>query len=1158
MSNPLIKEMIKYTKYNSLLDDIKNKTKNLSITGVTDAALPHLIYSLYNYSGILPLVVCPNASSAKKMIQDFKYYSTTDIVYFPAREVTYYTYDTQSREIENARVHVINKLLNNEECIIVTTIEAIMQKMLPKENYMGLSLTLKQGETASLECIAASCSKMGYSRVELVEGPGQFSVRGGLIDIFSPDMKEPVRLEFFGEEIDSIRSFDIDTQRSKNILDKFELTFSTEFVLSEKQILTGIEEIEKVIATGNLNDLLVEKMTDDIEKIKQGEVVSVINKYFDFFVPNAVTLIDFLEDRYNIYFNEITRLSARSEAVIFENEETLRLMTEKGEIYPQKTFKYYSFNEIEQRYTSLPLIYLERINQGRVLHAKRKEYSFSCREVNFFRSAVDIFKSDIKRYISEKKAVVLVFSTLARVESIKNILLDAEVNVKYVQDISMIDDLEAGRIYITTGFITSGFSYDDFNFVVITEPVSGTSSKSQKSSKDFLGAAINSYDDLKVGDYVVHVDHGIGKYLGIEQVDINDTVKDYIKLEYQDGGVLYIPVTSLDSIKKYACEDGFLPKVNKLGTKTWKETKEKVGKHVQNIAKELVKLYAKRKMAKGFAFSPDTPWQQEFEQDVEFELTEDQVRCTNELKQDMESSKPMDRLLCGDVGYGKTEVAIRGAFKAVMDSKQVAYLVPTTVLSLQQFNVFKSRMDPYGINVEMLSRFKTPKEQEKILKGLADGTVDIVVGTHRLLSKDVKFKDLGFLIIDEEHRFGVKHKEEIKKYRSEVDVLSMTATPIPRTLHMSMIGIRDISVILEPPKERLPVHTYVLEYSDSVIREGIEKELDRDGQVFYLSNRVDNIDAVASKVRALAPNARVDVAHGQMTPQAIEDVMIRFMNHETDILVCTTILESGIDIPNANTIIVENADRLGLAQLYQIRGRVGRSNRLSYAYVTYARNKALSDEADKRLKAIKDFTEFGSGFKIALRDLEIRGAGNLLGSEQSGHMLSVGYDMYVSLLEKAVEAEKQALEGKEAEEIAIPKFDDVKINVEVSANIPNEYIKDSVIKMEMYQKLSNAENDDSLQDVIDEMIDRFGQMPRDTENLLDIIKIRNKCRSLGISEVKVQGEFLLFVSKYVKNTVKYRLTNNSKRDILSYIEVALTNFEKTLGIYEEKGRKLNE
>lgn len=1148
MSNPLVKEMIKYTKYNELLGDIKNKTNNLSIIGVTDAALPHLIYSLYNYSGVLPCVVCPNVSSAKKIIQDFKYYSDIDIEYFPAREITYYTYDTQSREIENARVHVINKMVNHQECIIVTTIEALMQKMLPKENYMGLSIVLKQGENCSIDYITEVCSKMGYSRVELVEGPGQFSVRGGLIDVFSPDLSEPVRIEFFGDEIDSIRTFDIATQRSKNVLSKFELSFSTEFVLSEEQLKKGISELENLVGSGKIAEPLAEKITDDIERVTRGEIASVLNKYFDVFVPKNATLIDFLGDRYNVYFNEVTRLIARSEALTFENEETQRLMTEKQEIYPEKTFKYYSFDELVERYKSLPLIYLERINQGRVLHAKRKEYNFSCREVNFFRSSVDIFKSDVKRYIDEKKAVVLVFPTLARVESIKNLLLDVGINVKFVQDISMIDSLEQGKVYITSGVITAGFIYDEFNFVVITEPVSGTANKPLKSSKEFLGNAISSYSDLKVGDYVVHVDHGIGKYLGIEQVEINDTVKDYIKLEYQDGGVLYIPVTSLDSIKKYACEDGFVPKVNKLGTKTWKETKEKVGKHVQNIAKELVKLYAKRKMAKGFAFSPDTPWQQEFEQDVEFELTEDQVRCVSELKQDMESEKPMDRLLCGDVGYGKTEVAIRGAFKAVMDSKQVAYLVPTTVLSLQQFNVFKARMEPYGINVEMLSRFRTKKEQEKVLQGLADGTVDIVVGTHRLLSKDVKFKDLGFLIIDEEHRFGVKHKEEIKKYRSEVDVLSMTATPIPRTLHMSMIGIREISVILEPPKERLPVHTYVLEYSDSVIREGIEKELDRDGQVFYLSNRVENIDSIASKVRALAPNARVDVAHGQMTPQAIEDAMIRFMNHETDILVCTTILESGIDIPNANTIIVENADRLGLAQLYQIRGRVGRSNRLSYAYITYARNKALSDEADKRLKAIKDFTEFGSGFKIALRDLEIRGAGNLLGSEQSGHMLSVGYDMYVSLLEKAVEAEKQALEGKSVDEVDMPKFDDVKISLEVSANIPNEYIKDSVIKMEMYQKLSNATDDAMLQDVIDELVDRFGELPHDTENLLDIIKIRNKCRALGISEVKIQGEFLLFISKYVKNTVKYRLTNNSKRDILSYVEVALTNFEKTLGI----------
>ena len=608
-----------------------------------------------------------------------------------------------------------------------------------------------------------------------------------------------------------------------------------------------------------------------------------------------------------------------------------------------------------------------------------------------------------------------------------------------------------------------------------------------------------------------------------------------IGLSLAPSAVSQVGLTSetIDAETKYVCEEGFTPKLNKLGTKEWEVTKAKVTKHVSSMAKELVMLYALRSKLEGYAFSKDTPWQKDFESDFEYELTNDQEVAIEEMKKDMESPKPMDRLLCGDVGYGKTEVAIRGAFKAVMDSKQVAYLVPTTVLSLQQFNVFKERMDKFGINVEMLSRFKTPKEQKEILQKLENGEIDIVIGTHRILSDDVKFKDLGFLIIDEEHRFGVEDKEKIKKYRKNVDVLSMTATPIPRTLHMSMIGIRDVSVISEPPLERLPVHTYVSEYNESLIKDAIDKELLRDGQVFYISNRVENIESVVAKVKSMVPEARVSFAHGKMTPSQIEDTMIDYMNKKIDILVCTTILESGIDIPNANTIIIENADRLGLAQLYQIRGRVGRSNRLAYAYITYNKNKVLTEEAMKRLNAIKDYSEFGSGFKIALRDLEIRGAGNVLGKEQHGHMMMVGYDMYVNLLNKAIEKEKMNIE-----KIEDLSYEDVKISLDVSCNISDEYISDSVIKIEMYQKLSNTKNEQDITDVIDELIDRFGDIPKETLNLIEIVRIRNKCKEIGINEVKIQGDFLWFIKK-PKNHIKYRLTNDIKRDILSFVNKTL-------------------
>ena len=690
------------------------------------------------------------------------------------------------------------------------------------------------------------------------------------------------------------------------------------------------------------------------------------------------------------------------------------------------------------------------------------------------------------------------------------------------------------------------------NLVLLAEDISGTNlNNNKKHSKDFLGEILNSYNDLNVGDFVVHETHGIGIYLGVETVETYGTVKDYIKIQYKDSGVLYVPVTSLECIKKYVCDEGFIPKINKLGTKDWEKTKTKAEKHIKDIAKDLIQLYAKRESAKGFAFYADTPWQNEFESDFEYELTEDQKRCIEEMKKDMESEKPMDRLLCGDVGYGKTEVAIRGAFKAVMSSKQVAYLVPTTVLCLQQYNVFKHRMEEFGVRVEMLSRFKTPKEQKEIIEGIENGSIDIVVGTHRLLSSDVKFKDLGFLIIDEEHRFGVQHKETIKKYRTGVDVLSMTATPIPRTLHMSMIGIRDVSVILEPPLERMPVHTYVMGYDNEVVKQAIEKEMDRDGQVFYLNNRVENIEEVASKVRSLVPNAKVAFAHGQMPPREVEDIMLKFMEREIDVLVCTTILESGIDIPNANTIIVENADRLGLAQLYQIRGRVGRSSRLAHAYITYDKRKVISEDAEKRLTAIKDYTEFGSGLKVALRDLEIRGAGNLLGREQHGHITDIGYDMYYAMLDKAIKEEKANLTGEKVDNLNSSDYvnNDVKISIDVSANIPDRYISSSNIKIEMYQKLSNADDEEKLRDVTLEFIDRFGNIPKELENLISIIDIRNICRKLNITELKCKGEYFTILPF----DLKFRLTKDKKSDILLNIKGTLNGIYKSQILKDGKG-----
>jgi len=1153
--NVLVEEPIKFSKFNQLVKDIEKGNENLSILGLTDSQNAHMIYSLYNYSKKNPVIVCPNVTSAKKMIQDLKFYSNTEIVYFPAREIIYYESDIESREIENARVYCINKILSNDSCIIVTTIEALMQRMLPKSSYENKSIKFKEMAEISLDDVVKTLVELGYSKHDIVEAKGEFAVRGGIIDVFDINQDSPYRIELFGNEIDSIREFDIETQKSTNSVTEFEITFSNEYIISNKKKEKVLDILRSEVEEDISKDLR-NKIKEDIEKIEENGPYKNIYQYFNLFLDEDITILDYLEDR-AIYFADTSRCFERAKGIIAENNETLKIMLDKNIVHPKYAFKYNKFEEdIEVKYKHLLTIYLDRINKDRNLHAKRKEYSFSCREVNFFRSSMDVQINEIKNYLNGENLVILVFSSLKKVETIKNALIDNGVKVKQVYSLEEIDSEERTYAYILNGIVSSGFVYHDMNIVLLAEDIAGTNLKAnQKKSKDFLGEMLNSYNDLNIGDYVVHETHGIGKYLGVETVETYGTVRDYIKIEYKDGGVLYVPVTSLEYVKKYVCDEGFVPKVNKLGTKEWEKTKYKVGKHIKDIAKDLIKLYAKREQAIGYAFDKDTPWQNEFESDFEYELTEDQRRCIEEIKKDMESQRPMDRLLCGDVGYGKTEVAIRGAFKAVMSGKQVAYLVPTTVLCLQQYNVFKHRMEDYGIRVEMLSRFKTPKEQREILEKLELGDIDVVVGTHRLLSKDVKYKDLGFLIIDEEHRFGVEHKETIKKYKTGVDVLSMTATPIPRTLHMSMIGIRDVSVILEPPQERMPVHTYVMGYDDQVIKQAIEKELDRDGQVFYLNNRVENIEEIADKVRKLVPYANVEYAHGQMSPKQVEDIMLRFMDKDVNVLVCTTILESGIDIPNANTIVVENADKLGLAQLYQIRGRVGRSNKMSYAYVTYNKQRTISEDAEKRLVAIKDYTEFGSGLKIALRDLEIRGAGNLLGAEQHGHIADIGYEMYSAMLERAIKEEQNIMKNNnESSEVNEADYinKDVKITIDISANIPDSYISSSKIKIEMYQKLSNANNEDELREITLELIDRFGNLPKEVENLISVIEIRNMCRVLNITELKCNSECFVISP----NNLKFRLTNSEKRDILLTIKVTLKDMIKSRELNEnmEKGK----
>lgn len=868
---------------------------------------------------------------------------------------------------------------------------------------------------------------------------------------------------------------------------------------------TNVENICKKIEEKSYPKSVQEKVNDDIYQIKNGDFLTKIDKYFDCFYEKTDTLLDYLQDDCIIFIDEISKVKARAENITKDNTNLIKDLTEKNKIVPGILTQMSDYIKFSERLQNKQTVYLEKQDVGFVdkqsMHAKRNGYSFSYREVNFFRSSMDLLFQELQEAIKRGKQTVILGGSEENCKKLSNLLLEKNIPNIYISFLE--DDLTLGVVNITSGAFSTGFEFFDANLLVISteELFENKPVKKIRTPSAFKEGEVVVFADLKVGDYIVHRSHGIGQFIGVNTIKADGITKDYIKLKYKDDDILYVPTNSLDNIRKYIGPEKVGPRLNKLGSKEWDKTKAKVKNNLREVAEELIQLYAKRQKMEGYAFSKDTPWQKEFEDSFKYVETDDQLRCIEEVKKDMEKPKPMDRLLCGDVGYGKTEVAIRAAFKATIDGKQVVYLVPTTVLAGQQYEEFKERMKDYPIRIELLNRFKTKKEQDNIVKRLELGEVDILVGTHRVLSKDVKFKNLGLLIIDEEHRFGVKAKEKIKEMKNSIDVLTMTATPIPRTLHMSIVGMRDMSVIYEPPHNRKPVQTYVLEYDDEVIKEAITRELEKGGQVFYLFNNVEGIEKKALEISNLVEEASVEYAHGKMTGNQLENIMQEFIDGKCNVLVCTTILESGIDIPNANTIIVENADRLGLAQLYQIRGRVGRSDKQAYAYITYKRDKMLTEVADKRLKAIKEFTEFGSGFKIAMRDLEIRGAGSLMGEIQHGHMDQIGYDMYCELLDQVV---KEIKGEKVVEEI------DVQIDLDVTSYIPDEYIENASQKIEIYQNIALCKNEDDIQNVTDEILDRYGQMPDEIENLLDIARIKILAREKVILKISQKRENILF------------------------------------------------
>ena len=1103
--NTIIGELGKSQKFIEIINHVEKQKSPIAISGLTGVGMVQQLMGIHEFSKKPICIITYNEIQAKNLYDNMKNF-TDKVVLFPKKEIVTYDYVAESKDIPYERIEALNEITSKRNLIVITTVEALMQTIPEKNVLYKNSLSFKVGEECNLEEVKQKLVDLGYVREDLIEGRGQFSIRGDIIDV-SVTENEGLRIELWGDEIDSIRNFNIVTQRSIKNLEKAKVNPAHEFILENSveevckklnQIVRNVKEEQENKKAERFQDIIDE----DIEQIESGNYISKIDKYFNCFYSNQANLIDYLNNNYVICIDELNKVEQRARNIKEDLKNLLKTLTEKEKFIPQALENMLSLEEVREQIeqNKNKKIYIEKEDKKTKLQLE--EYHFNYKEVNYYKSDVETFIKDMHRYIAERKRVYVLTNSKEKAKKLQALLNQESVPNLFEEKLNQTIIVKSKESFVTVsvGSITEGFICGDLEQIIISADnlIDGERRKKRTSNKEFKEAEKVVFADLKIGDYVVHRTSGIGIYIGVNTIKADGTIKDYIKIKYKNDDILYVPTNQMDSVRKYIGDEGRAPKINRLGSKEWENTKARVKNNLREVAKELIELYAKREKTTGFAFSKDTPWQSEFEAKFPYQETEDQIHCIEEVKHDMEMQKPMDRLLCGDVGYGKTEVALRAAFKAVMDQKQVAYLAPTTILADQQYKEFVERMKDFPIRVEILNRFKSKKYQNEVVRKLKLGEVDIVIGTHRILSKDVEFKDLGLLIVDEEHRFGVKDKEKIKQYKTNVDVLTMTATPIPRTLHMSIVGIRDMSVIYEPPHNRKPVQTYVLEYDPEVVKEAITRELERGGQVFYLFNNVGQIESKVNQISALVPEAKVSFAHGKMSGSQVEEIMQEFVDGKTNVLVCTTILESGIDIPNANTIIVENADRLGLAQLYQIRGRVGRAEKQAYAYITYKRDKLLTEVADKRLRAIREFTEFGSGFKIAMRDLEIRGAGSLLGEIQSGHLEQVGYDTYCNLLDQVV---------KEMKGIKIEEEQDIQIDLDVTSYIPDEYISDSNQKIEVYQNIALCKNENDIQDIIDELIDRFGNMPKEVENLIKIARIKYLAKAIKVEKIASKKAF---------------------------------------------------
>jgi len=1087
-------------EFNQLLKSVEEKISPIAVHGLWDSVASHVISSLGGALEKQVLVLCPTESEAKKIQDDLKLFYGEDVYHFPAKEVVFFDVYAHSFQLIEERVKIIKRLLTKEKCIITMSVEGLFFKMMDPEAWLGNQMKFAVGERLNLVKMLTQLVDMGYERCEMVEGRGHFSLRGGIIDIFPANSQNPYRIELFDDEIDSIRLFNHETQKSIENIQETIIYPSREIIIGEKERARGIEALDKEIKSYSDDEAIKGKLQEVKEKLEQGMFLDNFENYFNYLFDNSFSLIDYMEEAALKVIINSERCTEKATWFRDDYEDRFKNYLENGTLSSGQYNGLYTFAEIIKILDSDPMLIINNL-QTRIKEFDVEQIiNFKAHEAVLYHGKIDDFVTDLEKWKYRGYKVVIVSGTEERARRFSQELKKRDVYVPYCEDADKV--LSSGESIVISGHLRSGYEFNTFKLIVITEQeIFGANKKKKSKVKDKNARAIKSFRELTVGDLVVHENHGIGKYVGIEQLAVESTKKDYIKIKYTNEDFLYIPIEQMDLIQKYIGAEAKAIKLHKLGGVEWKNTKSRVKKAIEDMTDELLNLYAIRKKATGHQFSQDTDWQKQLEDLFPYEETPDQLKCIEEIKKDMESQMPMDRLLCGDVGFGKTEVAIRAIFKAVMDSKQVGVLVPTTILASQHYESIKERFSKFPAKVEMLSRFRTKKQQEKIAEDLRTGVVDVVVGTHRILSKDVNFKDIGLLIIDEEQRFGVKHKEKIKQFKNDIDVLSLSATPVPRTLHMSLVGIRDMSLLEDPPEDRYPIQTYVTERDESVIRDAISRELDRGGQVFYVHNRVHDIDQVAGRLKQLVPEAQVVFAHGQMSERKLEQIMIAFLNHEFDVLVCTTIIETGLDIANCNTIIIDDADKMGLSQLYQLRGRVGRSNRLAYAYLTYKKDKVLNEIAEKRLKAIKDFTELGAGFKIAMRDLEIRGAGNLLGSEQHGHLASIGYELYCKMLEETV----GALKGNVIEEVM-----ETSIEFRINAFIPSEYVENQKYKLEFYKKISSIRDKEDAYNIADEIEDRYGTLPQSVYNLISISLIKAYCQKLKIASMVEQRDRTVF------------------------------------------------